>query len=63
MRTIDTSVEQPTMTYISRTKDRDTRRQQLAERYFFECQCKRCVDHTDKDFDFAHYQLASYHQC
>ena len=56
MRTIDTSVEQPTIMYLYFAKDRDTRRQQLTERYHFECQCKRCVNHEDKDIDFNVYE-------
>ena len=57
MRTIDTSVEQPTISYVNWTKNRDTRRKLLAEHYIFECQCKRCAEHQDKDFDFNRYQL------
>ena len=56
MRTIDSSVEQPTISYINWAQDRDTRRKLLAERYFFECKCKRCVNHEDKDFDFRRYE-------
>ena len=56
MQTIDTSVEQPKISYIDWAQDRDTRRKQLAEQYFFECQCNRCVEHTDKDYNFGRYE-------
>lgn len=55
MRTIDTSVEQPTICYIITAQHRDRRRKELAQKYFFECQCKRCVDFEDRELDFARY--------
>ena len=60
MRTIDTSVEQPTVTYIPELgQNRETRRQTLEEYYYFKCECKRCRDHEDKDLDLNRYQYVA----